>query len=41
MIWRDLLRNYQYPSIDPDVKEALEAYVHRRMEEIAGGRVSI
>ena len=33
-IWKGLLRNYQEPPIDPGVKEALEAYVRRRKEEI-------
>jgi trimethylamine--corrinoid protein Co-methyltransferase len=39
-IWKDLLRNYQQPPLDPSIAEALEAYVRRRKEEIAGGRVS-
>ena len=40
-IWKGLLQGYQEPPMDPGVKEALEAYVRRRKEEIAGGRVSV
>jgi trimethylamine--corrinoid protein Co-methyltransferase len=39
-IWKDLLRTYQEPPIDPGIKEALEAYVRRRKEKIADGCVS-
>jgi trimethylamine--corrinoid protein Co-methyltransferase len=34
-IWKDLLRSYQPPPLDPGRTEALEAYVRRRKEEIA------
>jgi trimethylamine--corrinoid protein Co-methyltransferase len=34
-IWKDLLRSYQPPPLDPGIAEALEAYVRRRKEEIA------
>ncbi len=34
-IWKDLLRSYQQPPLDPGIAEALEAYVRRRKEEIA------
>jgi trimethylamine--corrinoid protein Co-methyltransferase len=34
-IWKDLLGSYQQPALDPGVKDALEAYVRRRKEEIA------
>ena len=33
-IWKQLLRDYQQPPLDPAVDEALEAYVTRRKEEI-------
>ncbi|MCH8926019.1 MAG: trimethylamine methyltransferase family protein [Proteobacteria bacterium] len=34
-IWKDLLRSYQQPPLDPGIVKALEAYVRRRKEEIA------
>ena len=34
-IWKDLLRSYEQPTLDPGIAEALEAYVRRRKEEIA------
>jgi trimethylamine--corrinoid protein Co-methyltransferase len=34
-IWKELLRSYQQPPLDPAIAEALEAYVRRRKEEIA------
>ena len=34
-IWKDLLRTYEQPPLDPAVDEALEAYVAKRKEEIA------
>ena len=34
-IWKELLRSYQQPPLDPGIVEALEAYVRRRKEEIA------
>jgi trimethylamine--corrinoid protein Co-methyltransferase len=40
-IWKSLLQDYQEPPMDPGIKEALEAYVRRRKEEIAGGRVTV
>lgn len=33
-IWKDLLRTYEQPPIDPAVDEELEAFVARRKEEI-------
>ena len=36
-IWKDLLRTYEQPPLDPGVDEALEAYVARRKEEIHAG----
>ena len=33
-IWKQLLREYQAPPLDPAVDEALEAYITRRKEEI-------
>jgi trimethylamine--corrinoid protein Co-methyltransferase len=38
-IWKELLRNYQEPAMDPAVREALGAYVARRKEEIAAGKL--
>jgi trimethylamine--corrinoid protein Co-methyltransferase len=35
-IWKELLRDYQEPPIEPGVAEELEAYVRRRKEEIGG-----
>lgn len=35
-IWKQLLRDYQKPLIDPGVEEELEAYVARRKGEILG-----
>ncbi|MCP5089082.1 MAG: trimethylamine methyltransferase family protein [Rhodobacteraceae bacterium] len=34
-IWKQLLRDYEKPPIDPAVEEELEAYVARRKEKIA------
>lgn len=34
-IWKQLLRDYEKPPIDPATEEELEAYVARRKEEIA------
>ena len=34
-VWKQLLRDYEKPPIDPGVEEELEAYVARRKEEIA------
>jgi trimethylamine---corrinoid protein Co-methyltransferase len=38
-IWKELLRNYEAPPMDPAVREALGAYVARRKAEIAAGRL--
>jgi trimethylamine--corrinoid protein Co-methyltransferase len=38
-IWKDLLRTYEEPPLDPARLEALEAYVARRKEEIQAGRL--
>jgi trimethylamine--corrinoid protein Co-methyltransferase len=35
-IWKQLLRDYEKPPIDPGVEEELEAYVARRKREISG-----
>jgi len=32
--WNTMLDNYEQPSIDPAIKEALDAYVKKRKEEI-------
>jgi len=34
-IWKQLLRDYEKPPIDPGVEEELQAYVAKRKEEIA------
>ncbi|MET1027463.1 MAG: trimethylamine methyltransferase family protein, partial [Dongiaceae bacterium] len=36
-IWKDLLRNYQQPAMDPSIQEALTDYVARRKLEIIKG----
>ena len=36
-LWKELLRQYQAPALDPARAEALGAYVARRKREIAGG----
>ncbi|MEY8838763.1 trimethylamine methyltransferase family protein, partial [Cribrihabitans sp. XS_ASV171] len=36
-IWQQALRDYEEPEMPPERREALEAYVARRKEEIAGG----
>jgi trimethylamine--corrinoid protein Co-methyltransferase len=33
-IWKDLLKSYEQPAMDPGIAEALDAYVARRKEEI-------
>jgi trimethylamine--corrinoid protein Co-methyltransferase len=33
-IWKELLRTYEQPALDPAIAEALDAYVARRKEEI-------
>lgn len=35
-IYKDVLKNYQQPALDPAIKEELEAYVARRHEEYKG-----
>ncbi len=37
-IWKDLLRTYEQPPLDPGIDEALSEYVARRKEEIHPGR---
>ncbi len=37
LIWKELLRTYEEPPLDPARLEALEAYVARRKEEIHAG----
>ena len=37
-IWKELLRTYEQPPLDPAIDEELEAYVARRTEEIRLGR---
>lgn len=39
-IWKELLRTYEQPPLDPAVDEALEAYVARRKEEIGRGHLN-
>ena len=34
LIWKELLRTYEAPPLDPAKAEALEAYVAKRKEEI-------
>ncbi|MCU9836365.1 trimethylamine methyltransferase family protein [Ruegeria sp. WL0004] len=36
-IWQQALREYEEPALEPDVRDALEAYVGRRKEEIGSG----
>ncbi|QRM54407.1 trimethylamine methyltransferase family protein [Sinorhizobium sp. BG8] len=38
-IWKELLRTYEQPPLDAAVDEELSAYVARRKEEIAAGRM--
>ncbi len=38
-IWKQILREYQEPPMDPAVREELEAYVAKRKLEIAAGRL--
>ena len=38
-IWKELLRSYQEPPMDPARREALSAYVARRKQEIEAGRL--
>ena len=38
-IWKELLRTYEHPPLDPAIGEELEAYVIRRKAEIEGGRI--
>jgi trimethylamine--corrinoid protein Co-methyltransferase len=37
LIWKELLRTYEQPPLDPAIDEALEAYMERRKEEIGRG----
>ena len=36
-LWQRALADYQQPMLDPAIKEALDAYVHRRKKEIGAG----
>jgi trimethylamine--corrinoid protein Co-methyltransferase len=38
-IWKQLLREYEEPPLDPGKREALEAYVARRKQEIEAGKL--
>ena len=38
-IWKELLRTYEEPPMDPAVREELAAYVARRKREIAAGKL--
>ncbi|MCW3781762.1 trimethylamine methyltransferase family protein, partial [Defluviimonas salinarum] len=33
-LWQQALRDYEEPALDPTIREALDAYVARRKEEI-------
>jgi trimethylamine--corrinoid protein Co-methyltransferase len=37
-IWKDLLKNYEQPPLDPAIVEELEDYVARRKQEIAASK---
>jgi trimethylamine---corrinoid protein Co-methyltransferase len=39
MIWKELLRSYEQPPMEPAVREELHAYVLRRKREISVGRL--
>lgn len=36
LIWKELLKQYQQPPLDPGIKEALEDYTRRRERELEG-----
>jgi trimethylamine--corrinoid protein Co-methyltransferase len=36
-IWKQVLKEYEEPALDPAIREALDAYVARRREEIGAG----
>ncbi len=36
-IWQQALRDYQEPTMDPAIREELDAYVAKRKEEIGAG----
>lgn len=36
-LWKKALEEYEQPAMDPAIREALDAYVARRKEEIGGG----
>jgi trimethylamine--corrinoid protein Co-methyltransferase len=38
-IWKQILKEYQEPPMDPSVREELEAYVAKRKLEIAAGKL--
>jgi trimethylamine--corrinoid protein Co-methyltransferase len=37
-IWKELLKTYEQPPLDPAIREELEAYATRRKQEIAASR---
>jgi trimethylamine--corrinoid protein Co-methyltransferase len=37
-IWKELLRTYEQPPLDPAIRDELDAYVAKRKEEIRAGR---
>ena len=36
-IWQQALREYEQPTMDPAIREELDAYIARRKEEIGSG----
>ena len=38
MVWKQMLRDYQQPPMDPAVREELDAYVAKRRAEITAGK---
>ena len=38
-IWKELLRSYEEPAMDPVLREELGAYVARRKREIVSGNL--
>jgi trimethylamine--corrinoid protein Co-methyltransferase len=36
-LWQQALRDYEAPAMDPAIRDALDAYVARRKEEIGSG----
>jgi trimethylamine--corrinoid protein Co-methyltransferase len=39
LLWKELLAQYEAPSLDPALKEAVEAYLARREIELAGAEL--